>query len=157
MPSSPSIRHYPSIRITKMRGKQRDRSWTGKRAGDCRWFIRRISRFPPLTRRLQHRKGRVPRGLTIAIVAILVIAACGMVIVKDMQVRAASCRLRPRRRHHTPTPVPTPVPTATPVPTPTVPVSTTAIWGREMIYDQYLSIRIGIAQCPADDFRAACR
>src|SRR5208283_255096 len=88
-------------------------------------------------------EGKSSRGLTIAIVAILVIVACGMVIVKDMQGTGSILPFATP----TPTPVPTPVPTAvltaTPVPTPTVPVVPTAgIWV-EISYDQYYSGSVG--------------
>jgi hypothetical protein len=82
------------------------------------------------------------RGLTIAIVAILVIAACGMVIAKNNMQGTGS--ILP---FSTPTPVPTPipisVPTATPVPAPTIPVvPSSGIWVK-ISYDQYYSGSVG--------------
>jgi hypothetical protein len=81
------------------------------------------------------------RGLTIAIVAVLVIAACGMVIVKDMQ--SGGGLLSFATPTPVPTPIPTPVPTATPVPTPTIPVvPSSGIWVK-ISYDQHYSGSVG--------------
>ncbi|MFY9982158.1 MAG: tetratricopeptide repeat protein [Methanoregula sp.] len=88
-------------------------------------------------------EGKSSRGLTIAIVAILVIAACGMVIVKDMQGTGSILPFATPTPTPAPTPVPTPLPTVTPVPTPTVPVvPASGVWV-EITYDQYYSGSVG--------------
>ncbi|HVP97267.1 tetratricopeptide repeat protein [Methanoregula sp.] len=86
------------------------------------------------------------RGLTIAIVVVLMIAACGMVIVKDTQGSSGSILsvIIPTPVPTTvPTPLPTPVPTATPVPTPIIPiVPSSGVWV-EVSYDQLFSGSVG--------------
>jgi tetratricopeptide (TPR) repeat protein len=80
--------------------------------------------------------------VVVAVIVILAIAACGVVVVKNMQSTGSILPFATP----TPTPVPTlltPVPTATVVPTPTQPiVPSSGIWV-EISYDQYYSGSVG--------------